>query len=62
MHNLGGGRIHPLETVQELASGPTERVGHAPRRARLFNAVVATGIEASRWGSLFDSVSVFSKG
>ena len=63
-HNLGGGRIHPLETVQELCQWAKQN-GLATHLdgARLFNAVVATGIEASRWGSLFDSVSVcFSKG
>ncbi len=63
-HNLGGGRIHPLESVQELCQwAKSQGLASHLDGARLFNAVVATGIEADQWGSPFDTVSVcFSKG
>jgi threonine aldolase len=63
-HNRGGGRIQPYETVKQICrwahdSGLTTHLDGA----RLFNAVVATGIEAHRWAKHFDTVSVcFSKG
>ena len=63
-HNRGGGRIQPYATVEAIC-----RWAHAAGLrahldgARLFNAVVATGIEAPRWAQHFDTVSVcFSKG
>ncbi len=63
-HNRGAGRIQPIESVQAIC-----RWAHANRLtthldgARLFNAVVATGIKAAEWASHFDTVSVcFSKG
>ncbi len=63
-HNRGGGRIQPYGTVEAIC-----RWAHANHLAthldgaRLFNAVVATGIEAPRWAEHFDTVSVcFSKG
>jgi threonine aldolase len=63
-HNRGGGRIQPYEIVESIcnwahASGLVTHLDGA----RLFNAVVATGIEARRWAQHFDTVSVcFSKG
>jgi threonine aldolase len=63
-HNYGGGRIYPLEKIQAIS-----RWAHAHGLvmhldgARLWNAVVASGIPARKWASHFDSVSVcFSKG
>jgi threonine aldolase len=63
-HNRGGGRIQPYEIVVEIC-----RWAHAAGLrthldgARLFNAAVATGIEAARWAEHFETVSVcFSKG
>jgi threonine aldolase len=63
-HNRGGGRIQPYAVVEAIC-----RWAHANGLrthldgARLFNAVVATGIEAPRWTQHFDTVSVcFSKG
>lgn len=63
-HNRGGGRIQPHEHVVEIC-----RWAHAHGLrthldgARLFNAVVATGIAADEWSRHFDTVSVcFSKG
>jgi threonine aldolase len=63
-HNRGAGRIHPLADVAEICSWAAD---HGLARhldgARLFNAVVATGIPAQRWAAHFDTVSVcFSKG
>jgi threonine aldolase len=62
--NQGGGTIWPLETI--------EAVGEAARAhglllhmdgARLFNAVVETGVDAARYAAPFDSLWVdFSKG
>lgn len=63
-HNRGGGRVMPLETIDEIT-----RWAHAQGLrthldgARLFNAVVATGVAADHWCKNFDTVSVcFSKG
>jgi threonine aldolase len=63
-HNRGGGRIQPYELVASLCGWARQ---HALRThldgARLFNAVVATGIEPARWAQHFDTVNVcFSKG
>ena len=63
-HNRAGGTIQPYDTVVEITEWAAN---HGLRRhldgARLFNAVVATGIEAATWARHFDSVSVcFSKG
>jgi threonine aldolase len=63
-HNRGGGRIQPYETLAALCRWAHE---HGLRThldgARLFNAVVATGIAAARWAEHFDTVNVcFSKG
>jgi threonine aldolase len=63
-HNRGGGRVYPLEKIQAIREW-ARRVGLAMHLdgARLWNAVVATGIPASTWAASFDSVSVcFSKG
>ncbi len=63
-HNRGGGRVHPLVDVAEV-SGWARAHGIATHLdgARLFNAVVATGIRAAEWARYFDTVSVcFSKG
>jgi len=63
-HNRGGGRIQPLESVAEICrwaqvNGLTRHLDGA----RLFNAVVATGIAADVWAGHFDTVSIcFSKG
>jgi threonine aldolase len=63
-HNRGGGRIQPYEIVQEICRW-AHGAGLATHLdgARLFNAVVATGIPAREWAQHFDTVSVcFSKG
>lgn len=63
-HNRGAGRIQPYETVKDICRWAHEN-GLATHLdgARLFNAVVASGISAADWASHFDTVSVcFSKG
>jgi threonine aldolase len=63
-HNRGGGRIFPLDAVKDI-SGWARSQGlfmHLDG-ARLWNAIVATGVPAAEWGKHFDSISVcFSKG
>lgn len=63
-HNRGGGRVHPIGQIAAISSWAR---GHGLAMhldgARLFNAVVASGISAPEWTSHFDTVSVcFSKG
>lgn len=63
-HNRGGGRIQPYAVVEAICRWAHDN-GLATHLdgARLFNAAVATGIEARRWAQHFDTVSVcFSKG
>ena len=63
-HNRGGGRIYPIEKIEALCRW-AQRQGLARHLdgARLFNAVVATGIPAQEWAKHFDTVSIcFSKG
>ena len=63
-HNRGGGRVHPLEDLQALRD-LTRQHGVALHcdGARIFNAVVASGVKASEYGGLFDTLSVcLSKG
>jgi threonine aldolase len=63
-HNRGGGRIYPIEKVQAISQWARQNglIMHLDG-ARLWNAVVATGIPAKEWARHFDSVSVcFSKG
>ena len=63
-HNRAAGRVLPLEAVEEACQWA--RV-HDLRchldGARLFNAVVASGVAAAVWSEPFDTISVcFSKG
>jgi threonine aldolase len=63
-HNRGAGRVQPYSQVVEICQWAHD---HGLRThldgARLFNAVVATGIDAADWAQHFDTVSVcFSKG
>lgn len=63
-HNRGAGRIQPYETVEAICAW-AHKNGLATHLdgARLFNAVVASGIDARKWSRHFDTVSVcFSKG
>ena len=63
-HNSGGGSIYPLATIEAIRS-LAQRHG-VPMHldgARLFNAVVSTGVAAADYARHFDTVSVcLSKG
>jgi threonine aldolase len=63
-HNRGGGRIHSLESVQAIAGwAKSHGVPMHLDGARLWNAIVATGVPAKTWADHFRTVSVcFSKG
>jgi threonine aldolase len=63
-HNRGAGRIQPYEVVESICDwGHSHGLATHLDGARLFNAVVASGIDARRWAQHFDTVSVcFSKG
>jgi threonine aldolase len=63
-HNTSGGRIFPFERLRAVAAAAHERgLKLHLDGARLWNAVVATGIPAPRWTAGFDSVSFcLSKG
>ncbi|MDG1874111.1 MAG: GntG family PLP-dependent aldolase, partial [Mariniblastus sp.] len=63
-HNKGGGVVLPFDGVAEICDWAHQHgmVTHLDG-ARLFNAVVASGVSASDWGQHFDTISVcFSKG
>ncbi|MCC7084944.1 MAG: low specificity L-threonine aldolase [Pirellulales bacterium] len=63
-HNRGAGRIQPYESVECICRWAHEKgLSTHLDGARLFNAVVATGIAAPNWAVNFDTVSCcFSKG
>lgn len=63
-HNRGGGRVYPFEKIQAIHTWTRQRgLSLHLDGARLWNAIVVTGIDAKRWGAMFDTVSVcFSKG
>ncbi len=63
-HNRGGGKIYPREKIAAISRWARKHnlVMHLDG-ARLWNAIVATGIPAKDWAQYFDTVSVcFSKG
>jgi threonine aldolase len=63
-HNRGGGRVQPYDEVERICRWAKEQgLARHLDGARLFNAVVASGISAADWAQHFDTVSVcFSKG
>jgi threonine aldolase len=63
-HNFGGGSLWPLDRYDAVVDAAHERdVPVHVDGARLMNAVVATGVDAARWGSRVDSVWIdFTKG
>ena len=63
-HNRGGGTIYPLAKIEAISAW-ARKSGLAMHLdgARLWNAIVATGIPGKEWARHFDTVSVcFSKG
>jgi len=63
-HNKGGGVVLPYDSVAKTCQWAHENgLSTHLDGARLFNAVVASGIPASDWARHFDTISVcFSKG
>lgn len=63
-HNRGSGRVQPYGHVEEICRwAHTHQLRCHLDGARLFNAVVASGVAAADWAQHFDTVSVcFSKG
>ncbi len=63
-HNRGGGRVHSMESIAQIARWAREHnLAMHLDGARLMNAVVASGHEACAWAQHFDTVSIcFSKG
>jgi threonine aldolase len=63
-HNRGGGCVLDYGEVERMGRWAQERgIARHLDGARLFNAVVASGIAADKWAQHFDTVSVcFSKG
>ncbi|TWU27865.1 low-specificity L-threonine aldolase [Bythopirellula polymerisocia] len=63
-HNRAAGSILPYDSVAEVCTWAKEQdLARHLDGARLFNAVVASGISAADWARHFDTVSVcFSKG
>jgi len=63
-HNSGGGSIYPLHVIQQIhAVAHRHGVPMHLDGARLFNAVVATGVPAAEYARSFDTVSFcLSKG
>lgn len=63
-HNRGGGRVYPLSSIADISRWARGNgLSMHLDGARLWNAVVATGIAAREWATHFDTVSVcFSKG
>ncbi len=63
-HNRGGGAVHPIDGMAKLREW-TQKNGlilHCDG-ARIWNAIVASGISGREWASHLDSLSVcFSKG
>ena len=63
-NNRGGGSIWPLDQLQDVCETAHE-LGLSTHLdgARIWHAIVATGIDAETWASSFDTVSAcFSKG
>jgi threonine aldolase len=63
-HNRGGGKIYPIETIAQIREMALRyNIKIHLDGARLFNACVATGIEAREYAQYFDSLMFcFSKG
>jgi len=63
-HNRGGGRVYPIEQVRAISAwARTHDLAMHLDGARLWNAIVASGIPAKDWCQHFDTIAVcFSKG
>jgi threonine aldolase len=63
-HNRGGGTVYPLEKVRAISAwARSHGLAMHLDGARLWNAIVASGVGGREWAKHFDTVSVcFSKG
>jgi threonine aldolase len=63
-HNRGGGTVCPLATIASISEwARANNLAMHLDGARIWNALVATGVSPLEWGRHFDTVSVcFSKG
>lgn len=63
-HNRRGGRIYPIEKIAAISAwARSNGLAMHLDGARLWNAIVATGIAGKEWAKYFDTISVcFSKG
>ncbi|ODT43462.1 MAG: threonine aldolase [Nitrospira sp. SCN 59-13] len=63
-HNAGGGRVYPLSTIQAIRAIATAHgIPMHLDGARLFNAVVASGVPAAEYAKHFETVTFcLSKG
>src|ERR1700730_13077897 len=54
-HNRGGGRVYPLDKIRAISSWARQQglLMHLDG-ARLWNAIVATGVAGSEWAANFD--------
>ncbi len=61
--NFGGGRIYPLEKIKEISSFALKnKLFMHLDGARIFNAVIESGVSLKEWCAFFDTVSIcFSK-
>jgi threonine aldolase len=63
-HNVAGGAVIPVDVIEAISAGARERgVALHCDGARIWNAMVATGVSGDRYGRCFDTLSVcLSKG
>ncbi|MBX3397460.1 MAG: aminotransferase class I/II-fold pyridoxal phosphate-dependent enzyme [Gemmataceae bacterium] len=63
-HNRGGGMVYPIESVAAISQwARSHGLAMHLDGARLWNAIVASGISGKEWGRHFDTIMVaFSKG
>src|SRR5262249_51652661 len=63
-HNRGGGKVYPLEKIEAISRWARKHnLAMHLDGARLWNAMVTTGVSAREWCKHFDSIPVcFSKG
>jgi threonine aldolase len=63
-HNRGGGRIFPIDRIRAISQwARANGLAMHLDGARIWNAIVATGVVGREWAKHFDSISVcFSKG
>jgi threonine aldolase len=63
-HNRGGGTVYPIESVAAISHwARSHGLAMHLDGARIWNAIVASGVPGTEWGRHFDSIMVaFSKG